>query len=84
MSVNGTKMVVSEGGVFPSDTQYFTLREITPTSVTVDLTSGQFGNGAQGFFLRVGKSRTIENENEGEEFVIKLVSINKEANTTNG
>lgn len=84
INLNGTKMTVAEGGVFPSDSQFFTLREINPTSVTIDLTSGQFGNGAQGFFLRVGKSRTVENENEGEEFVIKLVSIKKEANTTNG
>ena len=75
LEVNAKTQAVSASGTFPSDDPVFKLVSLTPTSVTIALSSGKpFTNGDETETIAIGETLTV-NGDDGTSFVIKLVSV---------
>ena len=70
--LNGQVYTVKKGGVFPSDTQIFKVTGIDSKGVTLELVAGEFTNGSNGVHLTVGERIKLLNQDEGEDYILKL------------
>jgi len=75
LEINAKTQAVSASGTFPSDDPVFKLVSLTPTSVTIALSSGKpFTNGDETETIAIGETLTV-NGDDGTSFVVKLVSV---------
>ena len=75
ITLDGQAYSVTTNSVFPKDTGQFKVLSMTASTVTLQLTAGEFTSGAEGITLHTGKTISILNQSEGVSYVLTLESV---------
>jgi hypothetical protein len=74
LSVNGVVSHVASGGTFPTGAPVFRLASWTKGSAQVAIVGGSYAAGAGTLTLHVGSAVTLENQTDGKQYKLELLS----------
>lgn len=74
LSVNGVVSHVASGGTFPSGSPVFRLSSWTKGSAQIAIVGGSYASGTGTLTLHVGEKVTLENQTDGKQYTVELLS----------
>ena len=74
LSVNGVVSHVASGGTFPSGSPVFRLSSWTKGSAQIAIVGGSYASGTGTLTLHVGEKVTLQNQTDGKQYTVELLS----------